>query len=327
MTESSHKSSSSRRQEVEIIPFDYEILMDKINHPCLKTVTDRLNLRIGFTGKSQIEIANQLGVSQPKIQRELTGELPKKPKILFKRLIDYARVLECTPEYLLGIVDSPNDIALTPNGCHMWGNLFKSFPDRFRQKILDAYDVKIDKGLLTISKNVPKQKIFDTSFYYEKKPISFSIDTLKELTSKQSITKTITDEGIYFIDNNSQDVKFMYSKDTSQSIYQIIRPQFHHLLPGEFLEDSHIDKIFDISAWGLLNLLTITPDIIDHVQYILKTLWSIQENGIESFKDTCQYFLKHRRLFDEFNAYCATHPSKKSQDDLIAYMQKLSHNK
>lgn len=326
MTKSSHKSSLYRSQEVAIYPFDYETLMDKINHPCLKTVTDRLNLRIGFTGKSQIEIAHQLGVSQPKIQRELTGDLPKKPKILFKHLIDYARVLECTPEYLLGIVASPYDIALTPNGCHMWGHLFKSFPNRFRKKILDAYDMYIDRGLLSIPKNGSNQKIFDTSFNYEKKPVSTSINTLNEFTSNKSITMTTTNEGTYFINYGNRDVKFIYLKDTSQQIYQIMQPQFHYPLVGESLEDSHNDTIFNISCFGLLSLLRYTPEIVGHVQYILRTLWSIQENGIESFKDTCHFFMKYKRLFDELNAYCATHPSKKSQNDLIAYMQKLSHN-
>ncbi|WP_439571198.1 XRE family transcriptional regulator [Sphingomonas sp.] len=63
----------------------------------------RLDRLIAARGTSQSEVARAIGVSQPTIGRLISGETRETGKI-----IELARFLKTTPEYLIGEVESPD---------------------------------------------------------------------------------------------------------------------------------------------------------------------------------------------------------------------------
>lgn len=81
----------------------------------MATLQERLKERRTEKGYTLLELANILGVKEATVQRYESGEIKN---IKHETVVKLADILNCSPQYLMGWVDIPNDISsfeeLTP---------------------------------------------------------------------------------------------------------------------------------------------------------------------------------------------------------------------
>lgn len=75
-------------------------------------VGSRLRQLIADRGTNQSELARAMGISQPSVGRLISGETRETGKLL-----ELARALRTTPDYLVGFSDDPD--ALPPSGSQL----------------------------------------------------------------------------------------------------------------------------------------------------------------------------------------------------------------
>ena len=97
----------------------------------MATLQERLKERRTEKGYTLLELANILGVKEATVQRYESGEIKN---IKHETVVRLAEILNCSPQYLMGWVDFPNDIPslkeLTPK----------------KQKLLKKFDALNDSG-------------------------------------------------------------------------------------------------------------------------------------------------------------------------------------
>lgn len=283
-------------------------------------ISNRIKSHMEGLGVTQKEIAKKLNVTQQNVQKHLANRSLLIGNGLFMYLLKYAGALQCTAEYLLGIVDNPTDVVLTPYGCSMWPKSINYLPEDMRRDILNSYDEVVEKWEL-IS---PAEKVFCSEFTYEYEPcdsISIDINDVLESNSNPDYVVGSMNGGLYFYKHGSKKVLFKPNGD--ENLFIIKDPQFHYLIQGNSNDSIFNDTLYDISCIVIMNLLSQGKETFDIIGTVFKTMYELHDKNLDliNFKKACELYSKYYTLFNSFISFCMEKPKAELQKLLIHQMK------
>lgn len=295
-------------------------------------ISQRITERMHACNLNKAELAKRLNLTHQTVSNHLE-KFPKGIKqsgrTLLELIYKYASALDCSIEYLLGIVEKPYDIALTTNGYHIWYSLIIRLPDTFKRRILDAYDHFIDTEQIILPSDINKSKILYSDFHYDFKDMEDNSEIIPILFGGthhyiKIPLKGPNAGGMFLYNDKNQAVIFYPKANDFNNPLLVIKPEFHYPLIGNPDDETMNEPNFNIAQFFLISTLTASPNLYEQMEFIIKTLWKNEGvNHLESFKNICETYSKFQPLYDSLCKICQNSPSKALQNDLLRMLDEM----
>lgn len=322
-----------------IIWKEFEFDIDSITWD---NIQPRLEKRINQVGIKQNDLAKKMGTTQQNIQKQIKGagdvSCKLNGKAAYRQILKYAEHLGCTIEYLLGYVDEPDSILISPSFMKCFSHdSIKYISAEQREMIRTDFDKYVEEWKHKIKVGQSDSDIFprhlikklhfrDKSEKYEK--ISNMLDSKIEddMRKASDMYVSFDDDGMYFCSAEQNIVYFLpgpNNHNVPPGFYKVLNPKFHYPIPSNLnTEYRNNEKLY--AHYHLGNIMArINPDPMFYESCILFLQCMITHDATDFYKLFVRFitaYSSQKRLVISFFNLMATHLLQKDIQQLELYL-------